>query len=335
MRKRLHVDGRDSQDVLLIGNLNIDLIIRDIPHLPVWGQEVLGRDYLVASSGQSAYTAFALSRFHVGTKIISCVGDDHFGNGILSDLKRSGVDISSVESIENGRTGVTVAIVREDGERAFVSDPGALGRFDRNMVLRHADSMRSASLVGIVGSFFLPAFDIADISRCFEMAHEADALTFLDTGWDPDDWSERTVRDLRNVLKNVDFFLPNMDEAGALTGLTTPEKASERFLEDGCRAVIIKLGAEGSYLRTTDEEVFVPPFEAEVQDAVGAGDVYNAGFLFGTLQGWPFEARMIFGSATAAQYISRGTDRFPGLEETMIAASRNDTFEFFRENAAQ
>lgn len=328
MKSQLIIDHLPKHNVCIVGNLNIDLIIRNVPHLPVWGQEVLGNNYLLASSGQSAYTAFALRKHHVSTGIIGNVGDDIYGDKIIADLESSGVDISAIERVKNGNTGITVAIVRKDGERAFVSDPSSLAMFDREMVERHLDMLQSAAIVCMVGSFFLPRFSIQDIRFCCEKSQKAGFPTLLDTGWDPDNWPNKTVKDLRGILKYIDYFIPNMDEAKALTGENTPEKAAEDLLSDGCRTIIIKIGEKGSYLRSDKEEIFVPSYKINVFDAVGAGDVYNAGFIFGTLQEWPLEARMIFGSASAALYISRPTDRFPELIETVEFANRNKKYEF-------
>ncbi len=328
MKGHLVIKSLPRHKVCIVGNLNIDLIIRNVPHLPVWGQEVFGENYLLTSSGQSAYTAFALQKHHVSTVIISNVGNDIYGKKIIRDLEESCVDISAIETVENGNTGITVAIVRNDGERAFVSDPSSLALFDCDMVKRHLEIFQSSAFVCIVGSFFLPGFSIQDVKFCCERAQEAGIPTLLDTGWDPDNWPDKTVKDLRNILKHVDYFIPNMDEAKALTGAKTPEKAAEELLSEGCGTIIIKMGEKGSYLRSGREEIFVPSFNINVFDAVGAGDVFNAGFVFGTLHAWPMEARMIFGSATAALYISRATDRFPELDQTVELANRNKKYRF-------
>ena len=129
---KLIVSGiSERENVCIIGNLNIDLIIRNVSGLPVWGQEVFGENYFLTSSGQSAYTAFALSRHGVPVGIIGNVGDDIYGEKILKDLASGGIDISEVEKVESGNTGITVAIVRKDGERAFVSDPSSLSEFKK------------------------------------------------------------------------------------------------------------------------------------------------------------------------------------------------------------
>ena len=119
-----------------------------------------------------------------------------------------------------------------------------------------------------------------------------------------------------------------MDEANALTGFDTPEKAAKAFLSDGCETVIIKLGENGSYLLSGEKEAFVPAHKVDVYDAVGAGDVFNAGFIYGTIQNWPLEARMIFGTATSALYISKSKNRFPELGDTLQLSNRNEKYKF-------
>jgi len=317
------VHSSENHNILIVGNLNIDLIIHNVPRLPMWGQEVLGTDYSLASSGQSAYTAFALRKQKISTAIMGNVGNDTYGKKIIGDLESSGIDISAVETIKNGRTGITIAIVRNDGERAFVSDPSSLAEFSREMINRHIDKISTASFVCIVGSFFLPEFSMDDIEYISRKAHEAGCPTMLDTGWDSENWQEDTVKSLRGILKYIDYFIPNMDEAEAITGKNTPEEAAAELLSDGCRNIIIKLGSKGSYFCSADEELSVPAFKVNVHDAVGAGDVYNAGFILGTLQNWPMEACMIYGSAIASLYISRSSDRFPDTNDTIEFANTN------------
>jgi sugar/nucleoside kinase (ribokinase family) len=65
----------------------------------------------------------------------------------------------------------------------------------------------------------------------------------------------------------------------------------------------------------------LPALPARVYDAVGAGDTFNAGFLYGLWRGWSLPAAQAFGSAAAALYVSRQSDRFPKVADAAIAAS--------------
>jgi len=312
----------NQKKVSILGNLNIDLIIRGIPRLPEWGQEVIGRDYSLVSSGQSAYTALALSRYHIPVSIVGNVGSDIYGEKIISELKSAGVNMSAVEKTENGQTGITVAIVREDGERAFVSDPSSLSYLNRAYVKRKLAYLNDASLVCLAGLYFLPGYSIEDAALVFKVLQMEGKITLLDTGWDPANWQVDTVRSLRQNLRYFKIFIPNLDEARAITGLQEPEKAAKALMNDGPEIVIIKMGAEGSLGSSGNGFIHIPIRSTTVLDAVGAGDVYNAGFILGTLQDWPLEARMVLGTITSSIYISKRIDRFPTLEETLQTANQ-------------
>ena len=181
-----------SNTVCVIGNLNIDLIIRQVPHLPVWGQEVVGSSHALLSSGQAGYLAFALARLGIPVSVIANVGPDAFGRQIVGDLRAAGVDVSGVETAET-ETGISVAVVRADGERAFISNLGCLRDYDESLVERHWDRAAGADMVCLVGGSVLPALSAAASARLLVRARDAGSLTALDPGWDPNGWPPETV----------------------------------------------------------------------------------------------------------------------------------------------
>ena len=117
--------------ICVIGNLNIDLIIRQVPHLPAWGQEVLGTSHMQVSSGQAGYLSFALSRLGIPPSLIGNVGEDMLGKQILADLDAYGVDLRGVWVTPGGQTGITVAIVREGWGTCLRFKPGLSDGFLR------------------------------------------------------------------------------------------------------------------------------------------------------------------------------------------------------------
>jgi len=87
----------------------------------------------------------------------------------------------------------------------------------------------------------------------------------------------------------------------------------------GPEKVVIKCGEQGSYARCGNQSCRVAPRPVQVRDAVGAGDVFNAGFLLGLRQDWPMEACLALGNTAASLYISRKENRFPRLDEVFTA----------------
>jgi sugar/nucleoside kinase (ribokinase family) len=311
---------KNQQPVGVIGNLNVDLIIRNVPRLPKWGQEVFGTDQVLVSSGQAGYLAFALCRLGVSTSLIGNVGQDLYGDRILSDLRRFQLDTSGVEINPQQPTGITVAIVRRDGERAFVTSLGALAAFETRTIERHWPALRQSGLIALVGLFMLPGLGIEGAIDILTRAHREGKVTMLDTGWDPEDWPDNTIRRFGRLLQQVRLFLPNLDEALAITGEKKVEQALARIQSLGPELVIIKCGAQGSFTRINNKTIHVEARPVSVFDAVGAGDVFNAGLLTALRWGWPVKACMGFANTASSLYISRSEDRFPKLAEVLSTA---------------
>jgi len=308
-------------DVCVIGNLNADLIIRGVAALPEWGQEVAGSGHALVTAGQAGYLALGLARLGVPTSVIANVGDDHQGQTILDELRAAGVGTDGVE-VSAGATGITVGAVRPDGERAFLSHFASLGALDEALIERRWSSGAAASVVCLVGLFTLPSLDPGAGARLLTRARAEGRTTVLDTGWDPDGWSAETVAGVRAMLAVTDVFLPNLDEATALTGEADPVAAARALQADGPGLVVVKCGAQGSVAVTADGAVQrIDAIAVDPVDAVGAGDSFDAAFLFAHLAGWELRAALAFASAAAGLYVSRATARHATAAEAVAAAA--------------
>jgi sugar/nucleoside kinase (ribokinase family) len=299
----------------LIGNFCIDLIIRGVPHMPAWGQEVAGNDYMLVSSGQTTYTAFALRALGAPVSVIGCVGEDAWGAQIRGDLDTRGVDTKGLETVAGGRTALSVAAVRPDGERAFVSDFACLNTADESVIERGWALIERAQVVCLLGVFSWPGLSLPRCAQLFRRARRAGKATMLDTGWDPGGWGPSTRAGLAALLAETTIFMPNQEEARATTGSDDPEEAARRLAALGPELVVVKLGGRGSLALSDRRVLRQEAVPVEVVDTVGAGDVFNAGFLHARQSGEPLQGCMRFGAATAALYIGRRRDRFPSAEE--------------------
>jgi sugar/nucleoside kinase (ribokinase family) len=299
----------------LVGNFCIDLIIRGVPRLPAWGQEVAGDEFDVLASGQTTYSALALRALGAPVAVVGCVGEDSWGTRIREELGGKGVDIRSLETSPGERTALTVAAVRPDGERAFISEFACLKSTGASLLERHWERMAAAELVCLLGVFSWPGLELERAAELFRRLLGRGRSTMLDTGWDPGGWQPRTLSGLRALLRQTQIFMPNLDEARAITGRQSAEEAARALAGLGPELVVVKLGPEGSLVLHGGQLLRQAALPAAVVDSVGAGDVYNAGFLFTWMQGRPLKACLLFGSAAAALYIARPRDRFPTAEE--------------------
>jgi argininosuccinate lyase len=318
-------EGPRRQRIGVVGNLNADLIFRNVAALPRWGEEVEAGSHLTASAGQAGYLAMGLARLDAEVILIGLVGDDYHGRRLLEDLRAAGVSVTNVRVSPTARTGVTVAMVRPDGERSFVSDFGASREVDGMFLAGQDEALSECDVVCLVGLFNLPSLRLEDARSLLGSLRRAGIETMLDTGWDPRGWSESTVAGAREVLSEVDVFMPNFDECRALIGEAgTPESCAADLQRLGPHTVIVKCGAEGSCGRAVDESATVGAVPATPYDAVGAGDMFDAGYLRARGGGARLREAMTFASAAAAHYISRAVDRFPSTDDVndLLTASR-------------
>ncbi len=299
----------------LVGNFCIDLVLRGVPRLPEWGQEVAGEDFSVLASGQTTYSALALRALGAPVAVVGCVGDDPWGVQIRRELQDRGVDVRSLETAPGGRTALTVAAVRPDGERAFLSEFACLKSTGAELLERHWARIAGAELVCLLGVFSWPGLELERAAGLFRRLRRDGRSTMLDTGWDPEGWQPRTLSGLRALLRETRIFMPNLDEARAITGEQRPEEAARALSGLGPELVVVKTGREGSLALQRGKLAQQPALPAAVVDTVGAGDVFNAGFLFARDQGRPLPDCLRFGAAAAALYIGRRRDRFPTAAE--------------------
>ena len=309
-------DGGGEVDLCIVGNLTIDVIFRGMTQMPQWGQEVLCDARTEAVAGQAGGMAFACANLGVRTQVVADVGEDAAGERIRRELEDAGVGVEAVSAVPGGTTPTTIALVRPDGERAFVSDLGRLRPVDPGSMTGRWPRQFACSVVALVGTFNLPGLDLRRAGELLGKLRRAGALTVFDPGWDPGNWSDGTVEEIRAVLAETDLFLPNLDEARALAGRSDIGSVLGALSDICPGVVVVKAGEVGSYLAVDDQVVVVESLPTEVDNAVGAGDVYDAGIIAGFLRGEDVPSSMSLATAAASLYVARRTNRFPTYEES-------------------
>jgi sugar/nucleoside kinase (ribokinase family) len=95
-------------------------------------------------------------------------------------------------------------------------------------------------------------------------------------------------------------FMPNLDEAAALSAEDDPGRQARIFLEMGCPTVVITCGADGALLMTDSDTITAPAARMTVVDGSGAGDAFAAGFIVGLIEGWDLADALSFASVVGA-----------------------------------
>jgi sugar/nucleoside kinase (ribokinase family) len=278
-------------DLLVAGEINPDLILSgDVE--PAFGQVEKVVDSAVLTVGSSS-VIFACGAARLGLRVafIGKCGDDLFGRFMLEEMRKRAVDTSPVIVDPLLSTGLTVILNKGD-DRAMLTFPGAIGALRADEI--PDDLLRRARHLH-VASYFLQDALRPGLPELFRRAHALGLTTSLDTNYDPTERWEG----LDQLLPLTDVFLPNATEACALTGVPDVEEAAARLARI-VRVVAVKLGAEGALGVQGEQMARVSSLPVAVVDTVGAGDNFDAGFLYGYLHGWPLERALRLGTVCGA-----------------------------------
>lgn len=310
-------------DVVVVGELNVDLILNQIDQFPVIGKEVLTGHMTLTLGSSSAIFASNLSTLGAKVAFVGNLGHDNFGDHIVASLKSRGVDTQYINRSVKQNTGATI-VLNFDEDRAMVTYPGAMKYLSYNDVPVEA-LMKARHLH--VSSIFLQSNLIQDVAKLFKKAKELGLTTSLDPQWDP---AEKWSMDKELVLPLVDIFMPNINELKALTK-TSDLAAGIEILRPYVNTLVIKNGNVGAYVWEKGSLIHQPSFlNREVVDSIGAGDSFDAGFICQFLQGKSNQECLEFGALTGAVNTTRsgGTNAFENLSlvKTIAKSSFNYTF---------
>jgi len=341
--RRTRQDPRDGPlDLLVIGDAVPDVIVGDVVGDIAFGQaETLVERGALTVGGSSAIMACGAARLGLRVAFVGAVGDDSAGRFMREELSARDVDVSGCIVLPGRSTGLTVHLVRpgHERDRAMLTSPGCVGDLTAAEVPR-ALVARARHLHG--GSFFLLPDLAPGLARLFAEARRAGHTTSLDT---QGDWSGRWQGHLRETLQETGVYLPNLDEAlAASAALGTAATAG---VQPGAQAVgasleslgalnlegvlrtlaglgpqpVIKCGAQGAVALDGDAVVRAAALRADPVDTIGAGDSFDAGFVYGSLQGWPVSRSLGFAAAcgSLSTRAAGGVDAQPTASETLAA----------------
>ena len=302
-------------DVIVAGEINPDLILTDPGLEPKFGQaEILVHDAALTPGSSSVIFACGAARLGLKVAFIGVAGDDVFGRFMLDAMGSRGVDTSHVIIDPDQKTGFTVILNRVT-DRAMLTHLGAINALTASQI---PDDILAQARHLHIASYFLQTKLRPEVPDLFRRAHTFDLTTSLDTNWDPD---ERWVG-VRDLLPLTDVFLPNENEACALMNTVDVEEAA-RKLATQANVVAVKMGADGGRAVMGDAVVQAPAIQVEIVDTVGAGDTFDAGFVYGFLNGWTLRKSLRLGIAcgSLSTQKSGGLAGQPTLSEALGAIS--------------
>ena len=292
-------------DISIAGEINLDLIMYGLPELMPLERELLGTEFQVTLGSSSAILAHNLAVLGAHVGFVTLVGEDPLGRVALERLGESGADLTHVRVTKDGTaTGVTL-VLPHGTPRHILTYPGTMA----TMRLRDLDIdyLKSAKHFHLSSLFLLHALQ-PELPALFKELKAAGLTISLDTNDDP---SAQWGGVFPELLDYVDLLLPNEGEACRMTRKNMLDEALAE-LEQRVPCIAVKCGSRGSVVRIAGETITVGGVPVQPVDAIGAGDSFNAGFLFGWLKGWSPRQCAYAGNITGALSTLRvgGTEAF-------------------------
>lgn len=299
--------------VVTVGAHILDVLARPVQGIPEGQDTVVVDEIRVTAAGAAAGTAVALARLGNDVVSVGAIGDDDLGDLLVAIMTRNGVDVRGLVRRTADQTAASILPIRPDGGRPSFHAPGA------NLTLTAGavgpGLLGAASVVHLGGPDVTFGLNDPAFFAMLAAARETGTVVTMDPLSNLPD----LLKGAAAFLPHVDHFLPNEEQAAAMTGEDDPEKAARALLAEGPRTVIVTLGGDGSLVATADAVHRVPVMPAEVVDTTGCGDAYCAGFITGLTHGEDVLEAARWGAAAAATVAQGlGSDaRLTGLDDVL------------------
>jgi sugar/nucleoside kinase (ribokinase family) len=301
----------NSEVIVLGGRIYCDFIFSGLPSLPELGEEIFAQK-LSVNIGGAANTAIALRRLGLSPRLIADLGTDFFSDFVYAALRREDLDRSLIQMRDFPAAAVTVAFPL-GGERAFVSyiEPESLPPYDPQII-----QGSPAQYLHVCG--MSTACCQAHFVRA---AKELGMNTLLDCACEHIDLGDPQIQ---TILASVDYLMPNIAEALAITGARNLYKAT-KVLAEFVPTIVVKMGADGALAYSNGQWVDAPALDIEPVDTTGAGDCFAAGFILGLLSGCTLKECLRYGNiAGGLSTLACGATCAPTLEQLMQHAADCD-----------
>ncbi|MBQ9155664.1 MAG: carbohydrate kinase family protein [Eubacterium sp.] len=281
-------------EITCIGQNLIDCITRGVDRASERKKVFRAESISLSVGGDAINEATVLKRLGHDVRLVCGLGDDLAGRMILAAMKELGLDQSCVDISKDRPTPIANLMVDEDGSRDSINS-------DATMLEGYApDPNVSADtkILSLASLFRAPLDQPKTVIDLVREAKKNDCLVCADTKVPT--FRQMTLADIAEILPMIDYIFPNDAEAEFFTGRKEIEDMAAFFRDAGVRHVIIKAGADGSYIYGENESFHMKALPVDAIDGTGAGDNYVAGFLSGLLRGFSLYECSQYGTVCAA-----------------------------------
>lgn len=272
--------------VAVIGSSSMDFVVTTSIR-PDKGETVLGESFKVVPGGKGANQAVAAARLGANVSMISCVGDDYYGQVILDNFKQNGVLIDNVEPITGGQSG-TAHIQIADGDNSIIVVKGANNAVTPAYVEQALETIKTSDIV--ITQHEIPMETVDYVSQVCEQYGVPLLLN-------PAPAAPLTAE----ILERVTYLTPNEHEAIELFEGKNLSEVLRRYPNK----LFITEGEKGVRYFNGNEEVLVPTYTVQAVDTTGAGDTFNAAFAVALAEGKEIIQALKFANRAASLSVTK------------------------------
>lgn len=282
-------------DYVSIGFYTFDCLGWPFETVPEGGGTTFIKDLTLTVSGAAGTAVIAAAKMGLKCLAVGGYGRDLMGDWAVQRIASFGVDVSGLQRFDDVPTSSSIVLTRADGSRPALHLRGATAAFRAPDA--EFDRIADARVVHFGGVGLMDAMDGAPNAALIRRARERGATTTVDVFVA----SPADMPDVEAVLPAAEWFIPSVEEAQALSGLTGLRETAEFFLARGARRCVLTLGGDGAYYRDAEGLEFVEPaFDVEVVCTCGCGDAFNAGLATGLVNDMDPREAVRFAQATSA-----------------------------------
>jgi len=298
-------------DVTVVGDINVDLLTNPIINYPARDKQITTEMISLNPGGSAFNLAIACTKLGLKTKFIGKIGKDIFGDYLQKIIKETKL-INRVKISKDEKTGITFGIAFKDKTRSFISYKGTNNTFSINDFKL---SEIEGKVLAISGYNLLNSLR-RDVPRLINYAKENGMKVGLDPNWDPNGWTQERLNDIFDIIKRLDWFLPDINEGEAIAYTKNDVLMVKKMLNLGAKCLLLKEGSKGCLLGQENYVKLIPGFTVESINTTGAGDVFFAAFIKAQLMGYSIEDSVIFANAAGALSTTKiGMNRYPTFDE--------------------
>lgn len=300
-----------SSDIIIIGNVNLDIIMGPQAPWPQAGTEVVLENSEIRAGGSAGNTSLALEALGCRHKLLCNMGDDFMGRWLRERFS----SVASDWTHSDRPTTFSVGITHPDGERTFFTNQGHLDAFClADIEQKLTPAAVKGAIVLMVGTFLSPLL-MDEYVNLLPKLRKSGARIALDTGWPNAGWTSQNRAVAREWIAYCDEVLLNESEVCGLFDCAPDElpRAAVEFVQlmPDNGVLVVKQGPDGASAWQKNADVIRCPGQmVEVIDTVGAGDCFNAGYLIERASGAGLQACLQRGIEVASSAISTSPRRY-------------------------